>query len=154
MVGSWALTWWCKPLVVIADTFSVFLIKPHRFCSISILYMRLDFFRLIAPTWKLVNPGLVLFENAPRKCIRHQRILPGQRHTTQMPRLEVPKPRYVDTILDTHNILDASSLYFYISFQVCVSQSRAGGFGSSWPPFAPLLSQRVVNHAWFYLVGV
>ena len=93
--------------------------------------MRLDFFRLIAPTWKLVNPGLVLFENAPRKCIRHQRILPGQRHTTQMPRLEVPKPRYVDTILDTHNILDASSLYFYISFQVCVSQSRAGGFGSS-----------------------
>lgn len=93
--------------------------------------MRLDFFRLIAPTWKLFNPGLALFENAPRKWIRHQRILPGRRHTTQTPRLEVPIPRYVDTILDTHNILDASFLYFYISFQVCVCVCPKAGLAGS-----------------------
>ena len=35
-----------------------------------------------------------------------------------------------------------------------MSQSSAGGFDSSWPPFVALLSPRVVGHAWFYLLDV
>ena len=56
--------------------------------------------------------------------------------------------------------LDASSLSlsFYIflfhSLSRCVSQSRAGGFGSSWPPFALAASSQSCSHARFYLVGV
>ena len=58
-----------------------------------------------------------------------------------------PYPRCVDTH-NTHN-----TPWCVFSFQVCVSK-QCWGVRSSWPPFAPLFSPRVVSHAWFYLFGV